>query len=122
MAQQYKHFSEGDFGELHGYTEKDAPAGTIALVEEDGTTLTPAGIKFCQKRGLSTPTVEAIRVLHAQYHSPALSHAVEAQALSATFVREQQEKTKRVSEELRLDWAAQDKAYKQQVAAKKDTP
>ena len=119
MAQHHKQFAEGEFGELHGYTGKTPPPGTVALVEEDGKTLTPAGLKFCQKRGFTTPNVEALRVLHDQYHSPALGHAVEAQLLNATMVREQQEQTKKISERLRLDWESQDKAYKEQATAKK---
>jgi hypothetical protein len=119
MAQQHKQFAEGEFGELHGYTGNNAPAGTEALVEEDGTTLTPAGRKFCQKRGLPTPTVEAVRVLYDHYHSPAMGQAIEAQALTADLIREKQEQTKKISERLRLDWEAQDKAYKEQASAKK---
>ena len=119
MAQQHKQFAEGEFGELHGYTGKNAPAGTEALVEEDGKTLTPAGRKFCQKRGFPTSTVEALRVLHDHYHSPAMCHAIEAQALNAELIREKQEHTKKISERLRLDWEAQDKAYKEQATAKK---
>ena len=119
MAQHYKQFAEGAFGELHGYSGKAAPAGTVSLVEEDGKTLTAAGVKFCQQRGLGTPNVEAVRVIYDQYHSPALEHAVEAQILNATLVREQQETTKKISERLRLDWESQDKAYKEQATAKK---
>lgn len=119
MAQHYRQFAEGEFGELHGYTGKNAPAGTVALIEEDGKTLTAEGLKFCKMRGIASPNVEAIRVIYDQYHTPALGHAVEAQILNATLVREQQENTKKISERLRLDWESQDKAYKEQANAKK---
>lgn len=117
MAQHYKQFAEGQFGELHGYTGKDAPDGTVALVEEDGKTLTAAGLKFCQQRGLPTPNVEALRVVYDQYHSPALNQAVEASIRNQEIITEKMENTKKVSERLRLDWETQDKAYKEQVAA-----
>lgn len=117
MAQQYKQFAEGQFGELHGYTGKDAPASTVALVEEDGKTLTAAGLKFCKQRGFPTPNVEALRVIHDQYHSPALGHAVEASIRNQEIITEKMENTKKISERLRLDWESQDKAYKEQVAA-----
>jgi len=119
MAQQNKQYTEGEFGELHGYPEIDAPAGTEGLVEKDGKTLTPAGLKFCQKRGFLTPTVEAIRVLHDQYHSPAVEEAIIAQARNAEVIKDKQEQTKKISERLRLDWETQDKAFKANVAAKK---
>jgi hypothetical protein len=119
MAEQHKQFAEGPFGELHGYTGKTPPEGTKALVEEDGKTLTPAGQEFCQKRGINPPNVEALRVLHDQYHSAALSQAIAAQVRNQELIREKQEQTKKISERLRLDWEAQDKAYKEQATAKK---
>ena len=63
--------------------------------------------------------VEAVRVLYDHYHSPAMGQAIEAQALTADLIREKQEQTKKISERLRLDWEAQDKAYKEQASAKK---
>lgn len=119
MAQLYKQFAEGPFGELQGYTGKEAPAGTVALVEEDGKTLTAAGVKFCQQRGMSTPNVEALRVVYDQYHTPALNQAVVASIRNQEIITEKMENTKKISERLRLDWESQDKAYKEQVAAKK---
>jgi hypothetical protein len=119
MAQQHKQYAEGASGELYGYTGKDAPAGTQALVEEDGKTLTPAGLKFCQKRGYPTPLVETLRVIHDQYHSPAVGQAIEASALNADLIIQKQNNTKKMSERLRLDWEAQDKAFKANAAAKK---
>lgn len=117
MAQSYKQFAQGEFGELYGYTGKEAPANTVALVEEDGKTLTAAGLKFCKQRGIPTPNVEAIRVIHDQYHSPALDHAMQAQIRNQEIITEKMEHTKKISERLRLDWETQDKAYKEQVAA-----
>jgi len=116
---QYKQYTEGASGELHGHSEIDAPAGTEALVAKDGTTLTPAGLKFCQKRGYPTPLVETIRVIHDQYHSQAVGDAIEASALNADLMIEKQNNTKKMSERLRLDWETQDKAFKANAAAKK---
>ena len=117
MAEHHKQFAEGQFGELHGYTGKNPPASTVALVEEDGKTLTAAGLKFCQQRGFPSPNVEALRVIHDQYHSPALGHAVSASIRNQEIITEKMENTKKISERLRLDWESQDKAYKEQVAA-----
>ncbi|MDH3770939.1 MAG: hypothetical protein OET79_08135 [Nitrospirota bacterium] len=119
MAEQHKQYAEGKSGELYGYTGKTPPAGTTALVEEDGKTLTPAGLKFCQKRGYPSPMVETLRVIYDQYHSPAVGHAIEASALNSDLMLEKQNNTKKMSERLRLDWEAQDKAFKASVAAKK---
>jgi hypothetical protein len=119
MAEQHKQYAEGKCGELHGYTGKTPPAGTTALVEEDGTTLTAAGLKYCQRRGYSSPMVATLRVLHDQYHAPAVGEAIVAAALNADLMLEKQNNTKKMSERLRLDWEQQDKAFKAGVAAKK---
>jgi hypothetical protein len=117
MAEQHKQYAEGKSGELYGYTGKTPPAGTTALVEEDGTTLTPAGLKFCQKRGYPSPMVATLQVIYDQYHSPAVGQAIEAAALNADLMLEKQNNTKKMSERLRLDWEQQDKAFKANVAA-----
>ena len=119
MAQHYKQYALGKFGELLGYEGKKAPEDSEALVEEDGKTLTPTGLKYFQKRGYPNPTVEALRVIYDQYHAQAVGDAIKAQALNADLIREKQEKTKIMSERLRLDWEAQDKAFKAQATAKK---
>ena len=119
MAERHKQYAEGKSGELYGYSGKNAPEGTTALVEEDGVTLTEAGLKFCQKRGYPSPMVETIRVLYDQYHSPAVGQAIEAAARNSDLMIEKQNKTKQMSERLRLDWEAQDKAFKASAAAKK---
>lgn len=118
MAKAHKQYAEGASGELHGYEGKEAPAGTVALVEEDGKTLTKAGQEFCRKRGYPTPTVEALRVIYDQYHSPAIEQAMEAHLKNEENIRALQEKTKQYSERLRLDWEAQDKAFKAQATKK----
>ena len=117
MAEQHKQYAEGKCGELYGYTGKTPPAGTTALVEEDGTTLTAAGLKYCQRRGYSSPMVTTIRVLHDQYHAPAVGEAIVAAALNADLMLEKQNNTKKMSERLRLDWEQQDKAFKANVVA-----
>ena len=119
MAEQHKQYSEGKSGELYGYTGKTPPAGTTALVEEDGTTLTAAGLKYCQRRGYSSPMVATLRVLHDQYHAPSVGEAITAAALNADLMLEKQNNTKKMSERLRLDWEQQDKAFKANVAANK---
>ena len=119
MAEQHKQYAEGKSGELYGYTGKTPPAGTTALVEEDGTTLTAAGLKYCQRRGYSSPMVATLRVLHDQYHAPAVGEAIVAAALNADLLLEKQNNTKKMSERLRLDWEQQDKAFKANVAANK---
>jgi hypothetical protein len=117
MAEQHKQYAEGKSGELYGYTGKTPPAGTTALVEEDGTTLTPDGLKYCQRRRYSTPLVETLRVIHDQYHAPSVGEAITAAALNADMMLEKQNNTKKMSERLRLDWEQQDKAFKANVAA-----
>ena len=119
MAAQHKQYAEGKSGELHGYTGKNAPAGTTALVEEDGTTLTPDGLKYCQRRGYPSPMVATLRVLYDQYQAPAVGEAIVASALNSDLMLEKQNNTKKMSERLRLDWEQQDKAFKANVAAKK---
>jgi hypothetical protein len=119
MAEQHKQYAEGKSGELYEYKGKNVPPGTKALVEEDGKTLTPDGLKFCQKRGYPSPMVETLRVIYDQYHSPAVGHAIEASALNADLMLEKQNNTKKMSERLRLDWEQQDKAFKASVAGKK---
>jgi hypothetical protein len=116
MAEQHKQYAEGKSGELYGYTGKTPPTGTTALVEEDGTTLTAAGLKFCQRRGYPSPMVATLRVIHDQYQAPAVGEAIIAAALNADMMLEKQNNTKKMSERLRLDWEQQDKAFKANVA------
>ena len=117
MAEQHKQYAAGKSGELYGYTGKNAPEGTTALVEENGTTLTADGLKYCQLRGYSSPMVATIRVLHDQYQAPAVGYAIEAAGLNADMMLEKQNSTKAMSERLRLDWEQQDKAFKANVTA-----
>jgi hypothetical protein len=116
MAEQHNQYAEGKSGELYGYTGKTPPAGTTALVEEDGTTLTAAGLKFCQRRGYPSPMVATLRVIHDQYQAPAVGEAIIAAALNADMMLEKQNNPKKMSERLRLDWEQQDKAFKANVA------
>ena len=117
MAEQHKQYAEGKSGELYGYTGKTPPAGTTALVEEDGTTLTAEGLKYCQRRGYPSPMVATLRTLHDQYHAPAVGQAITAAALNADMMLDKQNNTKKMSERLRLDWEQQDKAFKANVVA-----
>ena len=116
MAEQHKQYAVGKSGELYGYSGT-APEGTIALVEDDGTTLTTEGLKFCKQRGYSAPMVDTLRVIHDQYHAPAVGEAIKAAARNSDLMIEKQNNTKKMSERLRLDWEQQDKAFKANVAA-----
>jgi len=60
--------------------------------------------------------VVTLRVLHDQYHAPAVGEAITAAALNADLMLEKQNNTKKMSERLRLDWEQQDKAFKANVA------
>jgi len=116
MAEQHKQYAEGKSGELYGYTGA-APEGTTPLVKDDGKTLTPEGLKFCQQRGYPSPMVETLRVIYDQYHAPTIGEAIKAAALNSDMMIEKQNQTKKMSERLRLDWEQQDKAFKASVAA-----
>lgn len=119
MSSEAPRFAIGDFGTLHKFSGKDAPAGTKPLVEADGTTLTEAGVGYCKARGIASPNAEVIRVLCDQYHSSVLTEAAVAHDRTLDLIPERMDKTKVMSERLRLDWEAQDKAYKASVSAKK---
>ncbi|MGB0911265.1 MAG: hypothetical protein ACPGYT_12960 [Nitrospirales bacterium] len=119
MSGETTRYAIGDFGTLCKFTGSDTPAGAKPLVEADGITLTEAGIGYCKARGIGSPNAEAIRVLCDQYHSPVLSEAAAAHDRTLDTMTERMDKTKTMSERLRLDWEAQDKAYKANEAAKK---
>ena len=119
MGSETPRYAIGDFGTMHKFTGNDAPAGTKPLVEADGTTLTEAGIGYCKARGIASPNAEVIRVLCDKYHSSVLTEAAEAHDRTLDLMNERLDKTKAMSERLRLDWEAQDKAYKASQSAKK---
>ncbi len=119
MSSEAPRYAIGEFGTIYKFTGSDAPAGTNPLVEADGTTLTEAGIGYCKARGIASPNAEVIRVLCDQYHSPVLTEAAVAHDRTLDTMTERMDKTKTMSERLRLDWEAQDKAYKANASAKK---
>lgn len=108
-------YAEGEMGRLFSFTGTDIPAGTTPLTNETGDGLTEAGRKYCQARRLN-PHPESIRVQYGQQTSYAVVAAVKASVLNQETRLDRDAKAKGISERLRHDWAAQDKAY--QVALK----
>jgi hypothetical protein len=115
-------YAIGDFGQLHKFTGKEVPAGTIALVEEDGKTLTAKGKTYAARHSEILPNVEIIRVQFDQYSSNHIGFAMEAHDKTLTKIPAMLETTKVISEKLRHDWIAQDKAYQDTEKAKKLPP
>jgi hypothetical protein len=122
MGTEPTRYAIGDFGQLHKFTGKDAPAGTVALVEEDGKSLTAKGKAYAARHSEILPNVEIIRVQFDQYSSNNIGFAMEAHDKTLTKIPEMQELTKVISEKLRHDWMAQDKAYQDTEKAKKLPP
>jgi len=112
-------YAIGDFGKLHKFTGKDVPAGTVALVEEDGKSLTAKGKAYTARFSEILPNVEIIRVQFDQYSSNHIGFAMEAHDKTLTKIPEMLENTKVISEKLKQDWMAQDKAYQDTEKAKK---
>jgi hypothetical protein len=119
MSDEKIRYALGESGQLYKFTGKDIPTGGNPLVEEDGTTLTAAGTQFCKIRGIGFPNAEVLRVICDQYSSATLTMAASAHDLNLDLLPKRQEKTKAMSERLRLDWEKQDKAYKESQATKK---
>lgn len=122
MGTEPTRYAIGDFGQLHKFTGKNAPAGTVALVEEDGKSLTAKGKAYAARHSVILPNVEIIRVQFDQYSSNNIGFAMEAHDKTLTKIPEMQELTKVISEKLRHDWMAQDKAYQDGEKAKKLPP
>ncbi|MCA9501301.1 MAG: hypothetical protein KC588_19080 [Nitrospira sp.] len=122
MGTEITRYAIGDHGKLHKFTGKDVPAGTVALVEEDGKSLTARGKTYTARYSETLPNVEIIRVLFDQYSSNTIGAAIEAHERTLTKTPERLENTKIVSEKLRQDWMAQDKAYQDTEKAKKVSP
>ncbi|MCW5782483.1 MAG: hypothetical protein KIT39_04155 [Nitrospirales bacterium] len=122
MGTEITRYAIGDFGKLHKFTGKHVPAGTEALVEEDGKSLTAKGKTYTARFSDILPNVEIIRVQFDQYSSNHIGFAMEAHDKTLTKIPEMLESTKIISEKLRHDWMAQDKAYQDTEKAKKVTP
>ena len=118
MESARKRYAVGNHGKLHEFQGGDVPEGATALVEEHDDSLTPAGLDYCKKRGKDAH-VETIRVLFAQQSSSAVTDAAVASVKNHDVRQARDEKTKAMSERLRHDWEAQDKAYKANEATKK---
>ncbi len=115
MGDAITRYAEGELGKLFSFTGTDVPTGTTPLTDETGEGLTAAGTKYCELRRLN-PHRESIRVQHGQQTSYAVVAAVKASVLNQEVRLDIDAQKKAVSERLRLDWLAQDKAY--QVALK----
>lgn len=122
MGTEITRYAIGDHGKLHKFTGEDVPAGTVALVEEDGKSLTARGKTYAARYSETLPNVEIIRVRFDQYSSNTIGAAIEAQERTLTQTPERLENTKIISEKLRQDWMAQDKAYQDAEKAKKVAP
>ena len=117
MASGGKRYSLGDFGKMHEFEGEKVPEGTTALVEQDGN-LTQTGKEYCEKRRRPA-SIETLKVMFAQQSSSAVVEAVVASIKNQDSRPQRDEKTKSMSERLRHDWEAQDKAYKTAEAARK---
>ena len=122
MGTEITRYAIGEHGKLHKFTGKDAPAGTVPLVEEDGKSLTAKGKAYTGRYSDILPNVEIIRVQFDQYSSNHIGFAMEAHDKTLTKSPEMLETTKVISEKLRHDWMAQDKAYQDTEKAKKVAP
>ncbi len=118
MASGSMRYALGDFGKLIEFQGKAVPEGATALVEEKDDSLTEAGKEYCQKRRRPA-SLETLRVMFAQQTSSAVTEAAVASAKNQDARPERDERTKSMSERLRHDWEAQDKAYKSAEAARK---
>jgi hypothetical protein len=106
-----KRYALGDLGKLYEFQGGEVPEGTTALVEEKNESLTQAGMDFCKKRRRPA-SIETLQVMFAQQTSSAVTDAVVASVKNQDTRSQRDENTKSMSERLRHDWEAQDKAYK----------
>ena len=118
MGSGGKRYALGELGKLVEFQGGEVPEGTTALVEENGEGLTQAGKDYCQKRRRPVH-LETLRVMFAQQSSSAITDAAVASVKNQDARPQRDEKTKAMSERLRHDWEAQDKAYKATQVAKK---
>ncbi len=110
-------YAEGEMGKLYVFTGGDIPAGTKPLTEEDRT-LTEAGMQYCNHQKLN-PHFETIRTIFGQQSSDVMSHAIQASIENQESRVDRHNKAKEISERLRLDWLAQDKAYQDAIKQRK---
>ena len=118
MENGRKRYAVGKLGKLYEFQGGAVPEEATALVEENDDSLTTAGQEYCKKRG-KPAHIESIRVLFAQQSSSAVTDAAAASVINQDKREARDEKTKAMSERLRHDWEAQDKAFKESTAAKK---
>jgi hypothetical protein len=113
-----KRYALGEFGKLYEFEGSAVPEGTTALVEEKDESLSQAGKEYCQKRRRPA-SIETLRVMFAQQSSSAVADAAIASVKNQEARPQRDERTKTMSERLRHDWEAQDKAYKAAEGARK---
>ena len=118
MASGRKRYALADFGKLIEFEGGASPEGTKALVEEKDDSLTEAGKEYCQVRRRPA-SLETLRVMFAQQTSSAVTEAAVASVKNQDARPLRDERTKSMSERLRHDWEAQDKAYKAAEGARK---
>ncbi len=105
-------YAEGEIGKLFAFSDGEVPPGATPLTEEHDDSLTEAGKKFCHDRRLN-PHPETIRTLYSQQSSYAVDDAIKASIKNQETRMERDARAKEISERLRLDWIAQDKAYQE---------
>lgn len=118
MKSGSKRYALGEFGKLYEFEGGAVPEGTTALVEGKDESLTQAGKEYCQKRRRPA-SIETLRVIFAQQSSSAVGDAAIASLKNQEARPQRDERTKTMSERLKHDWEAQDKAYKAAEAARK---
>lgn len=118
MGSGNQRYALGDYGKLIEFQGSSVPDGATPLVEEQDGNLTKEGIEYCEKR--RRPAIlDTLQVMFAQQTSSAVKEAAVASVKNQDARPQRDERTKSMSERLRHDWEAQDKAYKASVAAKK---
>jgi len=118
MDSESKRYALGDLGKLYEFQGGEVPEGTTALVEEKDESLTQAGMDYCKKRRRPA-SIETLQVMFAQQSSSAVNDAAVASIKNHEIRFQRDENTKSMSERLRHDWEAQDKAYKAAEGARK---
>jgi len=110
-------YAEGELGKLYVFSGGDIPPGTKPLTEEDGS-LTEAGKAYCDHQKLN-PHSETIRTLFGQQSSYVMRDSIQASITNQETRVERHNQAKEISERLRLDWMAQDKAYQDAIKERK---
>ena len=100
--------------------DRDVANKVVELASADFSVL-EASLAQAESARTESPSA-IIRVRFDQYSSNAIGDAIEAHARTLSKIPEILENTKIISEKLRHDWMAQDKAYQDTEKAKKVAP